>query len=150
MEIDIQVYNLINLLLKVLLYSLIASMPLVILTTEMYLYETYKKWKDTAKKDKEKIILGKANKIVSLDSELERQEQGIKKRKLEIELLDVEIKVKKDSLGKADLEEAEEDFKIEIADYENMNIKQLRQIAKDKKMTMYSRLSKEDLIKKLS
>ena len=88
MEIDANVYNLLNVLLQVMLWSLIISSPAIILTIEMYGYEKYKKWKDTEIKEKEKIIVGRANKIISQDDELQRQHDDKLRLSLDIELLE--------------------------------------------------------------
>src|SRR6056297_2782057 len=99
MEIDANVYHLLNVLFQVLLWSLIISSPAIILTVEMYLYERYKKWKDTEIKDKEKILLGKAKNIVKQDEELERQADERKRLEVDIELLMKRKKALSDELG---------------------------------------------------
>jgi predicted RNase H-like nuclease (RuvC/YqgF family) len=151
MEIDANVYHLLNILFQVLLWSLIISSPAIILTIEMYLYERYKKWKDTEIKEKEKILLGKAKNIVKQDEELERQ--AYEKRKLEqaVDLLKERKKMLEDELG---IEEEislgdQEEKQEEKIDINSMNIKQLKALAKEKGLTRYSRKSKKQLLKML-
>jgi hypothetical protein len=146
MEIDASVYNLINLLLKVILISLIISAPAILLTLEMYGYEKYKKWKNTEEKEHEKIILGRAKDIVKKDEELERQDNQIKSLAIDIELLQ---KRKKGLADELDLPVDDTEEEPEEIDIESMNIKQLHEVAKDKGIKMYSRMKKSALIKKL-
>jgi hypothetical protein len=146
MEIDASVYNLINLLLKVILISLIISAPAILLTLEMYGYEKYKKWKNTEEKEHEKIILGRAKDIVKKDEELERQDNQIKSLAIDIELLQ---KRKKGLADELDLPVDDTEEEPEEIDIESMNIKQLHEVAKDKGIKMYSRMKKSVLVKKL-
>lgn len=160
MQIDSNVYHLINVLFKVILYSLIISTPFIILTIELYGYERYKKWKDTEVKEKNKIILGRANKIVKQDEELSRQNDDRRKLTLEVELLEQRKKglekIKKDLTIELGIEEehdsdetaAEETVEVK-PDLKTMNIKQLKALAKERGLTMYSKKNKKALIKML-
>lgn len=148
--VDDGVYNLINIFLKVFIISLIVSCPAIILTIEMYFYESYKKWKDTAKKDKEKIILGKANKIVKQDDEITRQSEQILKVNLELELLNIRKKSIQTELGiKEEKPELDDDAADEKIDYNSMTIIQLKDLAKNRGLKMYSKKNKKGLIKML-
>ena len=147
MEIDVNVYNLLNVLLQVVLWSLIISAPAIILTIEMYAYERYKKWKDTEVKDKEKIILGRANKIVRQDEELQRQDKEKEKVNLELDLLMIRKKSLQDELGIS--EDDEVDDPEEEIDLSTMNIKQLKELAKARGLKMYSKKNKQQLLKLL-
>ncbi len=149
MEIDINVYNLVNILLQVILWSLIISAPAIILTIEMYAYEKYLKWKNTEVQDKEKIIVGKAKQITKADEQLERQSNEIKKSNLEIELLERRKKAYKKELG-LEVEEKKEDDESKPIDLESMTIIELKDIAKNKGLKMYSKKNKKQLIKLLN
>jgi len=151
MEIDANVYHLLNVLFQVLLWSLIISSPAIILTIEMYLYDRYKKWKDTEIKEKEKILLGKAKNIVKQDEELERQADERKRLEVDIELLMKRKKALSDELGieeEISMEDQEEKREENI-DINSMNIKQLKALAKEKGLTRYSRKSKKQILKML-
>lgn len=147
MEIDAEVYGLLNVLLKVVLYSLIVSTPFIILTLEMYAYEKYKKWKDTEIKEKEKIIVGKAKETIKHDQHINWQKDEIKKLDLTIELLEIREKSKRDELGIP--EDTEEEKPEEEIDYDSMKRVELLAICKEREFTMYSRKSKEQLVKLL-
>lgn len=147
MEIDANVYNLLNVLLQVLLWSLIISAPAIILTIEMYGYEKYKKWKDTEIKEKEKIIVGRANKIISQDDELQRQHDDKLRLSLDIELLEKRQKALREELGLSEEPEVEETE--EKTNIKTMNIKQLKKLAKERGLKMYSKKNKQQLIKLL-
>ena len=147
MEIDANVYNLLNVLLQVMLWSLIISAPAIILTIEMYGYEKYKKWKDTEIKEKEKIIVGRANKIISQDDELQRQHDDKLRLSLDIELLEKRQKALREELGLSEEPEVEETE--EKTNIKTMNIKQLKKLAKERGLKMYSKKNKQQLIKLL-
>lgn len=154
MELDSNVYYLINVLLKVILWSLIISAPAIILTVEMYAYEKYKKWKDTEIKEKEKIILGRAKKIVSQDEELQRQADERKRLELDVELLMKRKKALDVELGNdsptAEIDPtAEQKETTQTIDLESMNIKQLKSLAKKSGFKMYSKKNKSQLLKLL-
>jgi len=150
MEIDANVYNLLNVLLQVILWYLIISSPAVLLTIELYAYGKYKKWKDTEVKEKEKIILGRANKIVAQDEELQRQADEKKKLDLEIDLLRIRKKSIQDELGISETRgESEEEKKDDGPDLSLMNIRQLKELAKERNLKMYSKKNKQQLIKML-
>lgn len=133
-----------NILLKVILVSLIVSSPAIILTIEMYLYERYKKWKNTEVQEKEKIILGKANKIVSQDEELQRQADEKKKLELELDLLNIRKKSLQEELNISDVQK--EDIQDDEIDLSDMSIKQLHEVAKKQNIKRYSKLKKKQLL----
>jgi|LGOV01.1.fsa_nt_gb hypothetical protein len=147
MEIDANVYNLLNILLQVVLWSLIISAPAIILTIEMYAYERYKKWKDTEVKEKEKIILGRANKIVSQDEELQRQHDNKLRLDLDVELLEKRLKAQREELGITEEPEVEE--LEEKTDLKTLKRVELLALAKERNLTMYSKKNKQQLIKML-
>lgn len=147
MEIDANVYNLLNVLMQVILWYLIISSPAVLLTIELYLYGKYKKWENTEAKEKEKIIVGKANKIVSLDEEMARQNEDKKKLEFEIDLLRIQKKTLQDEVGISD-DNPGSNLKEET-DLSKMNIKQLKELAKQRGLKMYSKKNKQQLLKML-
>jgi len=147
MEVDANVYNLLNVLLQVILWSLIISAPAIILTIEMYAYERYKKWKDTEVKEKEKIILGRANKIVAQDEELQRQDKERLRLSLDVELLQKRKQSLQDELGLS--EEKEEEHPEQEIDLDSMSIRELKAYAKERGLKMYSKKNKQQLLKML-
>ncbi len=147
MEIDANVYNLLNILLQVVLWSLIISAPAIIFTIEMYAYERYKKWKDTEVKEKEKIIVGRANKIVSQDEELQRQHDDKLRLSLDVELLEKRKKSLQDELGIS--EEPEVPEPEEKIDLNSMKRVELLALAKERGLKMYSKKNKQQLIEML-
>jgi len=150
MEIDQNVYNLINLLLQIILWSLIISSPAIILTLEMYGYDRYKKWKDTEIREKEKIILGRSKTIVKQDEELQRQADERKRLELDVELLLKRKKALSEELGIPDeVHDDEQEESTEDIDIESMNIKQLKALAKERGIARYSKKNKKQLLKLL-
>lgn len=147
MEIDIEVYNLLNILFQVILWSLIISAPAIILTIEMYLYERYKKWKDMEIKEKEKIIVGKAKKINQFDNEIERQSNEIKKLKIDLEILTKQKKALNNDLNIDNNDTDNND--TDNNDLKSKSVIELKKICKDKGLKMYSKKNKSQLIKLL-
>jgi hypothetical protein len=150
MEISPNVYNLINILLQALLWSLIISTPFIILTLEMYAYGKYKKWKNSDDQEHDKIIIKRANQIIAVDDELSRQADEKKKLDLELDLLNIRKKSLQDELGISQEPEVDE---LEIKEPENeidlstMNIRELKALAKERGLTMYSKKNKAQLLK---
>lgn len=144
-NIDPNVYNLLNVLLQVVLWSLIISAPAIILTIEMYAYERYKKWKDTEVKEKEIIIVGKANQIIKSDEELQRQHDDKLRLGLDVELLEKRKKSLQDELGISKEPEVKE-TKEEI-DLNTLKRVELLARCKERGFKMYSKKNKQQLIK---
>lgn len=146
MEIDANVYNLINLLLQVVLWYLIITAPMVLLTIELYLYGRYKKWKDSEIQEKEKIIVGKANTIQKFDADIQYQHEEKHRLNLDIELLMKRKKALQEELGISE----ESNHKVtEEINLDKMNVKQLKAVAKDRGLKMYSKKNKKQLLKML-
>jgi len=155
MEIDANVYNLINILLQVVLWSLIISAPAIILTLEMYAYERYKKWKDMSEKELERIIIGKTTNKESLENEIKELKEDKRRLALDVELLEIRL----DALTPEEPEESEvietpEDPEEQILEKEKMdlnslNIKQLHELARKHKLKWYSRMKKDELVNAL-
>ncbi|MBI9010012.1 MAG: Rho termination factor N-terminal domain-containing protein [Tenericutes bacterium] len=143
--------SLLSLLIKVVLWSLIISSPFIIAILVMYGYKRYKKWSNSEDKESERIILGRAKKITQYDEELTRQSEALKKKQLEEDLLDIRLASKKKELGES--EKSEEDSTEDKAsgkiDLSKMNIKELKQLAKERKIPMFSKLNKQQLLNKL-
>ena len=147
MEIDANVYHLLNVLLQVILWSLIISSPAIILTIEMYAYERYKKWKDTEVKEKEKILVGRAKQIIAADEDLERQHKEKLRLSLDVELLQKKKDALQDELGET--EEVPEEEPDKEIDLDSMTIRELKKVAKERGLKMYSKKNKKQLLKML-
>lgn len=141
---DSGVYDALNGLLKIVIYSLYVASPLIILILLMYGYERYKKWKSVEVKEKERIIV-KMNKDIK-DDALTCDTLNNNKTQLQ---LDVE-KLKKE---KQDLQiELGKPEEIEVndqVDFKVLNIKELKALAKQKGIKRYSKMNKELLLEVL-
>ena len=138
--------SILNILIKVALWSLIIATPFIVAILLMYGYKRYKKWSES-----ERIILGRAKKITQYDEELSRQAEEMKKKQLEEDLLDIRIASKKKELGESEEPEVvdpEENTSDDI-DFYSMNIKQLKKLAKEYKIPLFSKLNKQQLLDKL-
>lgn len=149
MEIDANVYHLLNVLMQVVLWSLIISAPAIILTVEMYAYERYKKWKDKSEKELERIIIGKTNNKEELESKISEHERTIRKLELDVELLEI----RKNALNPDDEpdEQHEDDLdeQNEEKDLNDMSVKELHILARKHKLKWYSKMKKSKLIEAL-
>lgn len=167
MEIDANVYNLINILFQVILWSLIVSSPLIILTIEMYAYEKYKKWKNTEAQEYDRIILGKAESKADLVKQIESLTHEKRDLEVDVKLLNKEKTGLQKILGveeenpevierhqpidtiyeiEEENPEVSEDPIGEKKPLEEMNMKQLQELAREYKIKWYSRMKKKVLI----
>lgn len=146
-NIDPNVYNLLNVLLQVVLWSLIISAPAIILTIEMYAYERYKKWKSSEEKDFEQIIVGRAKETLKHDEHIVWQKEEQKKLDLELDLLKIRKKSIQDELGVSKETEVKKS-KDEI-DLNTLKRVELLTLAKERGHKMYSKLNKQQLLKML-
>lgn len=144
MEIDPNIYTYVNLLLKVLLvYAIIAS-PIVLTIILLYGYGSYKKWKEIEIKEHEKIIVGQANTIRKNDEDIRWQHEEQLRLSQSIEALRKTKKMLSDELEITDNSEA--DDSKEKKDLSSMNVKQLKALAKQRGLKMYSKKNKQQLI----
>jgi hypothetical protein len=143
--------NLINLIIKVFLVVMIPGVAILTFILIMYLYRRYKKWSNSEDKEQERIILGRAKKITSYDEELSRQADERKKLEFDLEILRNQKKRLQEDLGESESPEEvpAEEKPSEEMDLSKLNIKQLKQLAKDHKIPMYSKKSKQQLLETL-
>lgn len=155
MEISEQVFNLINILFTVILYSLIISSPFIILTLEMYAYDKYKKWKNTEEQEFEMIITGKTERKNNLEKDIQELDDLKRRKALDVELLDIKLKalnwveVPEEELEDAggETDEVVDETSEEITS--DLSINELKTIAKKRGLTGYSKKNKEQLIELL-
>jgi|GEM_PF-6607606 len=148
MEISDKVMTLFNLLLEVMLYAAIPASVFIMITLLLYMWERFKKYKESEKKETEKILLGRAKQITEYDHQLERQEKTIKKNSDEIEIQEHRLKKLK-SITKLDNEEETNSEEVEEILIDDMTIIELKDLAKKMGLKMYSKLNKEQLLEKL-
>jgi len=153
MTIQPEVINLLNLFFKVVIISLIISSPFIIAILEMYGYERYKKYKDSEVKEKEKIIVKKAQDIETADKQLQWQTEEQHRKHLELESLQKQIEIKQLELQKGkllnepDAETPDPEVEEKEKTLSDLSIRELRELAKENKLKMYSKLNKEQLVK---
>lgn len=138
-------FNLIDILLKIIVISLSVASPILILIGLMHIYDKYKKIKETETKEAERIIIKNNEAIVKtttsikvLDEQFQKLEYSVLKLKEEKRALEVE-------LGQATEEEeiVPDEDKI---DYSKMTIKELHDIAREWKVKGFSRMKKDKLV----
>ncbi|MHA1690114.1 MAG: Rho termination factor N-terminal domain-containing protein [Candidatus Heimdallarchaeaceae archaeon] len=154
MEINANVYHLLNVLLQVVLWSLIISAPAIILTIEMYAYERYKKWKDKTENELERIIVGKTNNKDDLEKEIKLIGEDKRRLELDVELLEIRKNALTPEAVTEELEdepinETTEEPEVEKLDLNNMTVLNLQELARKHNLKWYSRMKKVDLVKAL-
>lgn len=153
MTIQPEVINLLNLFFKVVIISLIISSPFIIAILEMYGYERYKKYKDSEVKEKEKIIVKKAQDIETADKQLQWQSEEQHRKQLQLESLQKQIEIKQLELQKGkllnepDAETPDPEDEEKQKTLNDLSIRELKELAKQNKLKMYSKLNKEQLVK---
>lgn len=143
MIIDGQTNNIINLTLQVLLISTWIAIPITMMLALMYLYKKFKKWETKEIKEAERIIV-KRNIEINKTSEtinlLADKEQELKKEVERLEALRISIA---SEVGEVVETEDSDQQKI---NYNELNIKELQAIAKEKGVRGFSRMKKTKLI----
>lgn len=143
MIIDGQTNNIINLTLQVLLISTWIAIPITMMLALMYLYKKFKKWETKEIKEAERIIV-KRNIEINKTSEtinlLADKEQELKKEVERLEALRISI-----ASEVGEVVETEDSVQQKI-DYNELNIKELQAIAKEKGVRGFSRMKKTKLI----
>lgn len=153
MTIQPEVINLLNLFFKVVIISLIISSPFIIAILEMYGYEKYKKYKDSEVKEKEKIIVKKAQDIETADKQLQWQSEEQHRKQLQLKSLKKQIEIKQLELQKGkllnepDAETSDPEDEKKQKTLNDLSIRELKELAKQNKLKMYSKLNKEQLVK---
>ncbi len=144
MTLDNSVIVALNGLLKIIIYTLYVAAPLIILQLLMYGHEHYKKWKAKEQKEAERIIV-KMNEQITKDAAacdtLLNQKTQLQ---LEVESLEKHKKELQKEVGVDDEVKPQEN-----EDLSELNIKQLKKLAKVQGVKRYSRLKKADLLKAL-
>lgn len=135
-----------DLLIRIIIYSGYVAAPIIILILVMYQYEKYKKWKDKETRDAERIIVKMNDDIVKTGSTINLLTSRETELKLSCESYETRIKELKVQAGEQPTAESEE---VKPAISEVLNIKQLQALARERHIKGFSRMSKDDLIKKL-
>ena len=166
-----EIIMLITFLIKIVLWSLIISAPLILLTLEMYGYEKYKKWKAKEDKEHERIIVKRnktqedfENDIKEKEKYLSELDEKTRRRELDLELADIKYNALKElgltkELPEEVVDDANEsnegteepiDKTSNVKKWlESMSVKELQEIAREHKLKWYSKMKKEELILKL-
>lgn len=143
MIIDGQTNNIINLTLQVLLISTWIAIPITMMLALMYFYKKFKKWETKEIKEAERIIV-KRNIEINKTSEtinlLADKEQELKKEVERLEALRISI-----ASEVGEVVETEDSVQQKI-NYNELNIKELQAIAKEKGVKGFSRMKKTKLI----
>lgn len=130
--------------LSVLFYSLAVATPLIVLIIIMYQYEKYSKWRSKEQKEADRIIVKMNEDIIETSKTIDK-------------LNNVKEKLEKDV---ASFEERKKELKVELAiedeviveqtkTFEDMNIKELHEVARERKVKGFSRMKKDELLKVL-
>jgi septal ring factor EnvC (AmiA/AmiB activator) len=133
-----------NILINVILYSLAVAAPLIMLIIVMYQYEKYSKWRAKEQKEADRIIVKMNEDIVNTSktiNHLKDQEAALEKKIKEYEERKVLLQ---DEIGVVEKATPEESKPLD-----QMNIKELHAVARERGIKGFSRMSKDELLKAL-
>lgn len=140
--------NALDIVYRVLFVSLWFAVPVVILIVLMYGYERYKKWKDAEKKEAERIIVKMNEDVIKTTETINVLKPIETELRANISKLEDKLKELKKEAGEpepvAPSQDIEETPKEPV---KQPTIKELHQLAKERKIKGFSRMKKEDLIK---
>lgn len=139
--IDDSVIVVLNGLLKVILYSMYLASPLIILILLMYGYERYKKWKAKEFREAERIIV-KMNEDIRKDALVC---DTLKNKKTELHIEVDALRKEREQL-RIDLGKPEDVVIEEKQDITQLNIKDLKALAKQRAIPRYSKMNKTQLL----
>lgn len=137
--------GLLDLLLRVVTISLVIASPILIMIGLMYVYDRYKKVKETETKEAERIIIKNNEAIVKTTTSIKVLEDQFKNLEYSVLKLKEEKRALEVELGQATEEEeiVPDEDKI---DYSKMTIKELHDIAREWKVKGFSRMKKDKLV----
>jgi hypothetical protein len=136
----------IDMFFRIIIFTGFVAGPIMVLILVMYQYEKYKKWKDKDKKDAERIIVKMNEDIVKTGVSVNVLTAKETELKLSVQAYEAklnELKEKAREVITTDNDEKEPEKS------EELNIKQLQALARERKIKGFSRMKKEDLIKQL-
>ncbi len=140
--------NALDIVYRVLFVSLWFAVPVVILIVLMYGYERYKKWKDAEKKEAERIIVKMNEDVIKTTETINVLKPIETELRANISKLEDKLKELKKEAGEPEPaaipQDVEETPKEPV---KQPTIKELHQLAKERKIKGFSRMKKEDLIK---
>ncbi len=149
--------NVLDILFRVIFISGWIAAPIIMLIMIMYLYEKYKKWKDTERKEAERIIVKMNEDIVKTSAAINNLKPVETELKLSISALESklkELKAQTHELQPVEVvipEETTTSMNEIIAeekhDSKELTIKDLHALARERKIKGFSRMKKEVLIK---
>lgn len=140
--------NALDIVYRVLFISLWFAVPVVILIVLMYGYERYKKWKDIEKKEAERIIVKMNEDVIKTTETINVLKPIETELRANISKLEDKLKELKKEAGEPEAVALSQD--VEETPKESVKqptIKELHQLAKERKVKGFSRMKKEDLIK---
>lgn len=135
-----------DLLIRITFYTGYVAVPIIMLILVMYQYEKYKKWKDKETKDAERIIVKMNDDIVKTGVTVNILTAKETELKLSVQAYEARLKELKEQSGET-IPAIEDEKKPDASDA--LTIKQLQALGRERKIKGFSRMSKDELIKKL-
>lgn len=139
--------GLLDLLLRVVTISLVIASPILIMIGLMYVYDRYKKVKETETKEAERIIIKNNEAIVKTTTSIKVLEEQFKN--LEYSVLKLKEQKRELEIELGHIEEPEEEIEEEKIDYLAMTVNELHDIARELKIRGFSRMKKDKLVEVL-
>lgn len=142
-------YSALDILVKVLIWSLYIAIPIIILITVVYLWDTVKKKRDKETRKQERIIVKnneEINKTAQTVNVLQREEKDLKASVFDLEARKKQLSIELGEEVSEVVEEEQEEVKV---DYSTWTVRELQDKFKELGLKGYSRWSKDKLIRKL-
>lgn len=139
--------GLLDLLLRVVTISLVIASPILIMIGLMYVYDRYKKVKETETKEAERIIIKNNEAIVKTTTSIKVLEDQFKN--LEYSVLKLKEQKRELEIELGHIEEPEEEIEEEKINYLAMTVNELHDIARELKIRGFSRMKKDKLVEVL-
>lgn len=133
---------------RVLFTSLWIAIPIVMLILLMYLYEKYKKWKDSDRKEAERIIVKMNEDVIKTQETINVLRPIETELKATIATLEEKVKSLKKETGEPEAAEIPADKESSVVQANTKpSIKELHALARERKIKGFSRMKQDDLIK---
>ena len=140
--------NALDIAYRVLFTSLWFAIPIVMLILLMYGYERYKKWKDADRKEAERIIVKMNEDVIKTNETINTLKPIETELRASIAMLEDKLKNLKKETHEMEQESTSDEANNEKTEsIKQPTIKELHELAKERKIKGFSRMKKEDLIK---
>lgn len=139
--------NALDIAYRVLFTSLWLAIPIVMLILLMYGYERYKKWKDADRKEAERIIVKMNEDVIKTQETINVLKPIETELRATIATLQEKVNELKNESSESEHVESSTETTTTTAANKKPSIKELHQLARERKIKGFSRMKQDELIK---